>query len=222
MNKKILSVNLKDMSYAARIKLLELYKYASINGIEDIILFSNNILDKNNMSLKELVSLIPDFDPRVRTYLFLGAGDSFNLSANDYSRALEDRSNLEISLDNYISMRFGDMVLNFCNETADFEVGEEGLYTLYSRENINVLASDDRNGYDKQALLSGRIKVFVGPLRDKDYFQASCFEIIGIDEEHVSVKYEKIISDKDNDFYHDINSNGVFLEKKGNVYTKMI
>lgn len=183
MDKKIITAQIKDMTEDARAKLVDLYNYASINEVSEVILFSKGLLGSEN-SLEDVVNFIPEVG--IRTCLFLGSEDIYSLSPSAFNRALSKREDINVNLDGCLLEIIGNKTVSFFNDLSHWEMCEDDLKGSYAEGTINVFVSKYNHGVDYETYLSGRAKIFVGPVK------ASMFEDV-----NGSVIYSDLMPTKD-------------------------
>ena len=101
MERRILVINLNKVSTDSVKELGSLFEYASLEGVTDFVIFSNDILNKKfsvKDELKKLSDIIPSF---INTIFFLGYKDGFRVSSKDVEALSYD--SFSFILENHIT-----------------------------------------------------------------------------------------------------------------------
>ncbi len=208
MKNGILLVNLNDISNKSLDKFSDIYEYAFINGINDILFLSNNILEDSN-DLSKLINSIPNCGNVFTSYLFLGVDDYIKLTAGDFQQALGSRKDIEIILNGSLKLCEGDKMINIYNDLCYDDINDSSSVKISSSDVINIFSSSNKNGFDRSNLPLGRNKIFIGPFNNSDTFNAS---IVSVDD--MGIIYSTISSSNDKFEESYVYSYG-FSDKKG-------
>ena len=213
MKKTVLSLYMNDSSKESLFSLLQFYRFAIFNGVDDIVLLTRDILEGSDKkeSLKKFLNFIPELD-NCRTHILLSSGDTRTLSADDIDEALGERRDVDLIAGSRLIMGFEGRRINCFNgfdgkylSAVDVDDLNDIIYEQDPDVDVTIVASSKYGGFSKKYLQDKHFVMFAKPLKaaylEKDFSTPLVgFSANGITEvqlnELVSEDYEKYKDNK--------------------------
>lgn len=140
-------------------RIEQLYDYALANGITDIYILSHKIirLTDEMISEKNLLSAFKYIPEKgIRTHLFLGVDDSMMFSVNAFRRALAERKNIELLVDERYALEAAGRKIYLVNKQYDEAAFKDDEWMDF-KQSVVIYRSEELEWENWKKITIGRL-----------------------------------------------------------------